>query len=200
MSPRYLITQSLLSAWIYLYKAREGYEEEARQDFLSTLNREEKPPTEAMLAGSAFESQVNAIADGPEPVSDYTPAGVIAALVYGGQKQVALYRNMTVNGMDFLLYGKLDYLKAGIIYDIKFTKSYEAGKYHDSPQHPFYFALCPEAKWFRYLISDGEDVFIENYWSAGYEHDIERIIAEFINFLTDSGLLETYKEKWAAKD
>ena len=53
--PRYLITQSLLSAWLYCYGCFEGYEEDAFNSFLDTLNRVPSEQNEAMKAGSDFE-------------------------------------------------------------------------------------------------------------------------------------------------
>ena len=65
------ITQSLLSAWDYVYKKDDGYEE-----FLAALNREKKPPTQAMLDGRRFEGLVNSALDGiqiPEDNDWYSP-------------------------------------------------------------------------------------------------------------------------------
>lgn len=56
--PRYLITQSLLSAWLYQYNCAEGYEESAREEFLKTLRREPCEQNELMLRGISFENAV----------------------------------------------------------------------------------------------------------------------------------------------
>lgn len=192
---RYLLTQSLLSSWLYIYNAFDSYEDQAHDDFIATLNRVDKPPTEAMTAGIEFENLVNAAADGAEPKTNCVR--VIADIVRGGQKQVALYRDKNIGGIDFLLYGRLDYLKAGIIYDIKYSKSYEAGKYTESIQHPFYFELCPEARQFEYLISNGNDVFTEKH-QRSLTPGIDRTVTEFIDFLKTSRILNIYFEKWAA--
>ena len=192
---RYLLTQSLLGSWLYIYNAFEGYEDKAYEDFLLTLRREPKEQTEAMLAGIDFENMVNASADGAEAKTD--SVRIIADIVRGGQKQVALYNDKTINGIDYLLHGRLDYLKAGIIYDIKFSKNYEAGKYTENIQHPFYFELCPEAKQFEYLISNGEDVFSEKYFRS-LTPEIDKTVIEFMQFLSECKLTEIYYEKWRA--
>jgi hypothetical protein len=189
---RYLLTQTLLSSWLYIYKAFEGYEEQAYEDFLTTLRREPKEQTEAMLAGINFENMVNACVEGVEA---HNSVKVIADIVRGGQKQVSLYKDKTIGGIDFLLYGKLDYLKAGVIYDIKYSKGYEVGKYIDSIQHPFYFELCPEARQFEYLVSNGEEVFIEKYSRAG---SIDGTVTEFMQFLKDCKVSDIYFDKWQA--
>ena len=193
---RYLLTQSLLGSWLYIYNAFEGYEDNAYADFCSTLRREQIMQTEAMLAGIDFENMVNAAVDGAEAKSNSVKA--IADIVMGGQKQVALYKEKTINGVDYLLYGKLDYLKAGIIYDIKYNKSYEVGKYTESIQHPFYFELCPEAKQFDYLISDGNDVFTETYY-RNLTPEIDKTVIEFMQFLSECKLTEIYYGYWKAQ-
>ena len=61
---RYLITQSLLSSWNYVFDCFEGYEDEAREEFMQTLRREKGEQSEAMLKGIAFENLCYSIADG----------------------------------------------------------------------------------------------------------------------------------------
>lgn len=55
---RYLITQTLLSSWAYVFNCRDECAEDAMADFLRTLNREKTEATEAMLDGIAFENEV----------------------------------------------------------------------------------------------------------------------------------------------
>jgi len=203
---RYLLTQSLLGSWLYIYNAEEKYVDSAYNDFIDTLNRKDKPTNAYMWAGIKFEDAVNSTAEG----ADTTSIGVrkVADIVRGGQKQVALRQNKTIGGINFLLYGRLDYLKAGVIYDIKFSvvdffdtgygKGYEVGKYTASIQHPFYFELCPEADVFEYLISDGRDVYKERYLQIETP-PIDMTVTDFIAFLRDNNLLGTYFEKWITK-
>jgi hypothetical protein len=187
------ITQSLLSAWEWSYKTENGY-----ADFLDTLKRVKKPPTQAMLDGVRFEGIINAALDG-EPLDEahewYKPISEIVSELRRSQKQVVLYRDITVNGVPFLLHGVLDFLKAGIIYDTKFSKSYSVGKYRDSPQHPMYFALVPEAYKFQYTISDGKYVYRETYYPDDTE-PIEIIISNFMIFLERQNLIDTYAKYW----
>lgn len=105
--------------------------------------------------------------------------------------------------MTFIAYGILDVLKAGTIYDVKFKsrnfKDVElAGTYLESPQHPMYFYIVPEAREFVYLVSDGSDLYTERY-TPDTSRPISDIIGEFILSITSMGLLDTYKEKWLAK-
>lgn len=202
----YLMTQSLLAAWQWLYKCPEGMEEDAKASFLQTLNREKTEQTEAMANGSRFEAEVYAQAEGleREPIPGWEDGiRALAGILEGAPTQVKAKREIRVDGMDFLLYGILDAMKAGVIYDVKYLNksmgSVElAGKYLDSPQHPAYLYLVPEAVEFRYLVSDGQDVYIEAYRREDVPY-IGGIISQFIQSVTDMGLLDIYKEKWEAK-
>lgn len=111
--------------------------------------------------------------------------------------QFKVKKEVDVNGMAFLLYGRLDCLKAGEIIDIKFTKNYDPGKYFASTQHPMYLELVPEAKSFTYLASNGSSV-----WPETYRRDeavsIYPYISDFVDWLTAVDLLSLYKEKWLA--
>lgn len=203
---RYLITQSLISSWAYIFNCWDGCEENAMADFMRTLNREDSEPTEAILDGIAFEGEVYKEASGIQrPQHKKWEPGIqqVASCVQGAQYQVRVSRDLTIGDMTFLCYGVLDCLKAGVISDVKFkSKSFGsldlAGYYLDSPQHPMYFYLVPEAYKFRYLVSDGQDLYVEEYRRADCR-DIRDIIIEFIQSITDMGLLTRYKEKWLAK-
>lgn len=202
---KYLITQSLISAWQYMFECYEGGEDGARESFLATLRREPVEQTEAMLNGIEFEKAVYEAAEcaerAPHPKWEQ---GIqkVAPLVSGAQKQVRLSREIEVEGLTLVVYGILDALKAGVIDDVKYkSKSFGslelAGSYLNSPQHPLYFYICPEAYKFQYLVSDGKELYIETY-TPEMSRTAHEVIGEFIRGITGMGLLETYKEKWAA--
>lgn len=203
--PRYLITQSLVSSWAYMFDCCEGCEDDARQEFLQTLRRKPKESNKAMQKGIAFENAVYAEAAGlpRKPISKWERGiKAVAGIIRGAQVQVRASRLLEADGTEFLVYGILDALRAGTIYDVKFsTKAlgkYDAyGKYLNSPQHPFYFYLVPEAQEFQYLLSDGDDYYIETYRREQTRSAAE-IVSEFIRSITDMGLLSLYKEKWLA--
>ena len=118
-----------------------------------------------------------------------------------GQFQVRIHKPITVHGMEFEIHGVLDALKEGVIFDFKFkNKSFGSidlpGTYLDSAQHPFYFYLVPEARKFLYLVSDGSDIYIEQY-TPEESRDAYDIIAEFVDFLNSAGLMDEYKKHWA---
>lgn len=206
MKDRYQITQSLLSSYAYQFECREECREDARESFLSSLRREESETTEAMQNGINFENIVYSLANGrPVPMNDdfkkwVNGADQISKIITGAQIQVRLSREIEVDGMTFVIVGVLDALKAGIIYDVKFkNKSFNSidvyGDYYDSPQHSAYFYLCPEAYAFKYLVSDGESLYIETCCPEDTAF-IGDIIENFINGIKASGDFETYKEHW----
>ena len=206
---RYLMTQSLLSSWNYLYSCYEGQEENALEDFMRTLRREPSVPNEAMQSGIDFEREVTkAVARLPRVPHKNWEDGIkaVATVLNGAQMQVKASRNIEVGGTNFLLYGILDALKAGIIYDVKFTvkslasgsSSYAPGKYLDGAQHSAYLAIVPEAYEFHYLVSDGKDLCTEIY-RRSETRPIEEIIAEFMDSIASMDLLPLYQEKWLAK-
>lgn len=203
---RVLITQSLLSSWQYMYDCWSGSEDDAAEEFVKALNRIPKEPTPAMQNGIAFENEVYAAASGKvrEP-HDKWEHGIqkIAPLIKGAPVQIRLQRPMEIDGWNLLCYGVLDALQAGVITDVKFSSkslgSVEAaGKYMDSAQHPMYFYICPEAYMFRYLLSDGEDLYVEQY-RREESRDITEIIRQFLRSVDSMGLSDLYLEKWKAK-
>ena len=202
----YLITQSLLSSWGYMYKCFDVQEEEAYNSFLSTLKREHKEPTKAMLSGLEFENEVYKVSHGKErePHPKWEQGiQTVAAIIKGAPTQVRTQRGIEVCGIKFLLYGVLDAIKAGVIYDVKFSnKSFGSvelmGRYTDSPQHPAYMYMEQEAYKFEYLVSDGNDIYRESY-DRKSTRPIAEIIEEFITSIKDMGFLDLYKEHWVAK-
>lgn len=202
---RYLITQSLVGSWGYLFSCMEEYQDKAYEDFLTTLRREPKETTPEMQNGIDFENEVYlAAADAPRKPHPKWEQGItaVATVIKGAQVQVKAQRELTVAGMDFLVYGILDALKAGSIYDVKFlNKSFGsaelAGKYLESPQHHAYFYIIPEAVDFTYLVSDGQDLYTERY-TPDMCKPFPDIVAQFITSITSMDLLDVYKEHWQA--
>ena len=202
----YLLTHSLLAAWLWAIKDTQS-EQDHMEEFMLTLRRQPTPKTEAMQAGIDFEDLVTAIVNkeyraeghGTQDQHKWYGAAVkVASEVSGGQLQYKAKKELTISGTDVLLYGRLDALKAGTIYDIKFSKRYERGKYIDSTQHPVYLELIPEASSFTYLISNGIDVWTETY-RRDETKSIIPTIETFFEWLDSMGLMEEYRKAWAAK-
>lgn len=200
---KYWLTQSLLSSWLYYLNSVDEYSDSAWAAFISTLRREKKPPTKATQDGIRFEDMVNGLVAGNPVQADNAKwdaaARRFAAKCSGGQAQIPVTGELSAAGLDFVLYGVCDYVKAGIIYDIKKVSRYEYGKYQHSPQHPMYLHLIPEAKRFDYLIFDGSTCYVETYRRGDYK-PIEQTITEFIRFLDETDGLDVYKHFWAMNE
>lgn len=201
---RYLMTHSLLSSWLYTMKEYLNEdcttERDKYQEFISVLNREPTQTTEAMQNGIDFENLVTDITHGRGEQKHiwYSAASKIASIVDGGVMQYKANKTINMCGISILLYGRLDVLKSGTIYDIKFSKGYDKGKFISSTQHPMYFEIIPEANQFTYLISNGTYV-----WRETYRRDetgsIIPTVHDFLEWLEMQGLLDTYKSKWESR-
>lgn len=169
-----LLTASLLNSWYYLVDHGGDMNE-----FVKTLRREPLEQTEVMQLGNEFETWAI------ENVKE----------LHGGVYQAALYSEIP----GFLLYGKLDVLKAGTIYDIKRTSSYEVGKFYGFPQTSMYFALVPEATRFTYIIGCNHQLYRETY-TREETAPIQQIAKQFASWLTINNLMNIYADNWKARD
>ena len=192
---KFRLTQSLMSAFEWSFKTEDGYD-----DFIRALNRQPKQPTTSMLLGTQYENILNSVLDGQELPEDhewFKPIMEMAAELDGAQQQVVLFRDIKVDGVNFLIHGVLDYLKAGHVFDCKFSQRYHLNKYAwwNTPQTSFYLYLVPEAMDMTYIISDGKEVFRERY-PRDIVEPIEPRIKNFMRFLEKQNLIDTYTEKW----
>lgn len=198
-SPKVRITKSLLDSWLWSFKREDGWD-----DFLSTLNREKKPPTKAMLLGQQYENVLNNVLNGEKMPQDhewYAPIIEMSGELQGAQQQVTLFAETQIQSQTFLLHGVLDFLREGHIWDCKFTKNYHLNKYYweGTAQTAMYLALVPEARDFTYIISDGNYVYREKY-PREIVPPIEPTIKQFMEFLKQHDLWNTYIEKWSVKN
>lgn len=200
--PEYEVTASLLNSWQTIFDAPKWCREsdgdavslEAKQsdaakkkydEFLCVLKRIPAPDNEYMKRGREFESDVYAGKD-----------EVFSPIVDGGEYQAAFSKRVKINGMTIVMYGILDALKAGKIYDIKRVVKWSTGKYKGSHQHPMYLYLVPEAMSFTYLVrDDAGNHHFETYERQNCEN-IVSTTATFLSWLSGQGLMETYKQCW----
>lgn len=202
----YLITKTLLDSWNYALSARGDAQEAAYQEFLDTLHRIPCEQTESMRNGIEFENEVYKQARGENRAAHPKwEEGIckVAEIVKGAPTQIRLKMPIRAAGEEILLYGVLDSMKAGVIYDVKFSnKSFGSadlpGKYLDSSQHPIYLRLAPEAFAFEYLVSDGIDVYTEHY-TRRISRTADEIVAEFLEFLRCADLYKEYQNMWKAR-
>lgn len=198
----FLLTHSLLSSWLYAMKDNPYEDMTTEQDpeaeFLRVLRREPTETTEAMQNGIIFEDMVTNIEEADPDHKWYYAAKKAAAYVQGSIPQYKAKKMLLVDGVEILLYGRLDFLKAGQVIDTKFSKTYDRGKYIDSTQHPVYLELIPEAESFMYLVSNGTEVWTEVY-RRDETKDIRPVISDFLTWLKAKEYMDLYAKHWEAK-
>lgn len=190
----YYITPTLLNSWSYAIK--NG----TLEDFIKVLNKEEFEPSESIIKGYEFEAYM-------QENYEETKNGAYQVVV---QKEHG----------DYLLYGKVDCLKSGIIYDYKYTKNYDVGKFFDNHQTLMYLEMVPEASKMVYLITNKcerteypdetlqcvskveyeiGDIFREEYTKDMFPETIDSILHKFEEWLKQYNLFDLYVEKWKCK-
>lgn len=191
---KYYITPTLLNSW--QYNIKNG----TLEDFIKVLNKEEFEPSESILKGFEYEK--------------YMQENFEETL--NGAYQVKVSKEYG----DYLLYGIIDCLKGGIIYDYKYTQNYEVGKFFNNHQTLMYLEMVPEAKKMIYLITnkfnkieypDMEfkdvskieyevgDIFKEEYTKDMFPETIDSILHKFGQWLKQYNLYDLYVEKWKCK-
>lgn len=194
------VTATLINSWLYYLKSREEYEQQAKEGFFNCLNKVKTEPTEAMQRGIDFENAVhscdvlNTICEDDDTVNEITD------YIKGGLWQETVTKHMDIDGLNVLIYGKADVIKMDTIYDIKRVSTYDIGKYTHSSQHLFYL-YCTGLPVFKYLVSDGNNVFVETYTAGeGTPKLVKSVITEFFNWLKRAELFDTYLENWKGAD
>lgn len=191
---KYYITPTLLNSW--QYNIKNG----TLEDFIKVLNKEEFEPSESILKGFEFEKYM-------QENYEETKNGVYQVVV-------------SKEHGDYLLYGIIDCLKGGIIYDYKYTKNYDVGKFFGNHQTPMYLEIVPEASKMIYLIADKfekieytdnnfqdvknveyevGDIFREEYTKDMFPETIDSILHKFEAWLKQYNLFDLYIEKWKCK-
>lgn len=194
-----LITQTLLSAWRWAIGNEDG---SGWEEFMTKLRRESLATNDKMRDGIEFENHVYAALAGtiPDPKL-WCREGVIrvASHISGSVLQPSLYRTVEVGGHQFLLHGKPDAVRAGTVFDVKYSEHYHLNKYFGSPQTPMYLRIVGGSKKFEYVISDGKYMYLEWYYPDEVD-PIESIISSFMGFLETQHLHNLYIDKWRAHE
>jgi len=176
---KYYITPTLLNSW--QYNIKNG----TLEDFIKVLNKEQFEPTESIIKGFEFEAYMQ---------ENYKET-------LNGSYQVKVNKEYG----DYLLYGIIDCLKGGIIYDYKYTKNYEVGKFFNNHQTLMYLEMVPEARKMIYIITNKfeddkpGDIFKEEYTKDMFPETIDSILHKFENWLKQYNLYDLYTEKWKCK-
>ena len=203
-SDTYLITPSLLNSWANIWNCidyvRESEKDEisledkqslareqALSEFLDTLSRLPSEPNIYMQKGIDFEEEC------------YKGNTIISPIIENGAYQIAGSKKIKVDGINILLYGRLDVLKGGTIYDIKRVTRYAPQKYQKSYQHPVYLELFPDAKQFTYLVYDDAEILHTETYYRDECCDVKGVIADFLRWLKDNDLFDVFVSKWKSK-
>ena len=183
----FLITPSLYSSWKYWM----GSENEGMASILDTLNKVEIAKSPAMQAGIDFEDNIRKVCEGI--ISDDLCVTEIAEIVSGGMWQQRISRELEGD----LVYGIADVIKRDTIFDIKRVNQYELGKYESSIQHLIYM-YATEIPNFKYLISDGKEVFEEAYYWGSQSLDLlkSRVADLKESLLADTELSLAFTKNW----
>lgn len=188
MEKKYLITASLLDAWKYLL----NNEQSDFDAFLRVLRREPSETNIYQEQGFKFEKW----AEENYPETQH------------GEYQVKLYKDIRVNNTNYLLYGIVDCIKGGIVYDYKHTNKYDVGKFYDKAQTSMYLELVPQAAAFKYIIAIDTPNYIDSsepyiIYTESYTRNeipkIQNIIRNFESWLIQTNLINEYKKYWESK-
>ena len=211
-----LITPSLLYSWDW-YMQNES--DNARDEFIGVMKRERSPDNDAMMHGRAFESRVRIACDPnftewlTENDKDDLEATFhktkdeeymdcvdeLASFLKGGVWQIALSKTETINGIEFVKYGRVDVIKYGII-DVKYSQTFESGKYLGKAQTKMYLDLAPQAPWMQYTVCDGKVIYYGDKFLREDVAPINQDIGNFWNWLQcDKELLFLYLNNWQSK-
>lgn len=184
---KYLITPSLLNSWKYAISLENEYGN--LEDFKRVLLREPQETAEAQQLGYDFEDFM---------IKNYKQTK-------NGCYQVKISKEITTQTGSYVLYGRLDCLKAGTIYDYKHTSSYDVGNFYGNYQTSIYFEICPEANEFEYLICNNYkksknfeelNIYHEVYKREDNKINVKQEIDNFISWLKVNDLHNLYCEKW----
>ena len=187
----YYYTPSLLNSWDYAMRNELDFE----------IGKVEV--TQAMQDGLDFENRVQSLLDGnfTSVNADYDDCvSRVAKKVKGCIPQMCVRKDIVVNDCNHLVFGFADYVGSNVIYDVKFSKSYDMGKYMHSIQHVMYM-YCLGIENFAYIISDGRDVYMEHYHCPFKDHveleaKIRNKITSFMDWLTlHEGVLNDFENK-----
>lgn len=191
---KYYITPTLLNSW--QYNIKNG----TLEDFIKVLNKEEFEPSQSILKGFEYEKYMQ---------ENYEET-------LNGAYQVKVSKEYG----DYLLYGIIDCLKGGIIYDYKYTQNYEVGKFFNNHQTLMYLEMIPEARKMVYLITNKfnkieypdieftdvskieyevGDIFREEYTKDMFPETMNSILHKFEQWLKQYNLFDLYTEKWKCK-
>lgn len=216
----HLITSTLLDSYEWLVSCPESWKPRALDDFVAMIRREPRPVSDACERGIEFERLVCDNCDrmshedfrrlvasrysgwlkgaplerAVESVCD------VADSCRGGMQQVAVMKDVCIDGKDFHLFGYADVVFPDRIVDIKTTGNYKGdGAYLKRSQH-FLYSLCTGIKDFEYVVAVFRGKYpacVERIRTRVSEQEcvsvLERRIRNVTRFLENAGLWNDYE-------
>lgn len=204
-----LITPTILNSLAWWQNCWANKKDEARHDFLNSLSRnygpwEEAP--EAIRKGVAFENEVYKWADRDRQGKGSKKFNEVCEMVKGGNFQKKSKKFLTIDGVEYCIYSKLDVKLPNKIIDLKTTMNYRGPKkYLDTMQHKFY-CYTEDCNDFEYVVVTWDigytidQVFVVPYHvddMKSVEADIIEAVRNFIDIINAyDDLQEAYEEKF----
>lgn len=157
-----LVTPTLFDSLDFARTAPSSWRKKAYEDLVKKIRRERGTFPDWVLKGSKFEDAVYAKIQGSffddSPIDTESKAFAhVCEQCAGGQFQTTHKRVLNVDGLDYLIYGKLDVEMPTEIIDIKTTLNYKGPqKYLSKWQHKMYCWLTGVTQ-FKYLVVEWVD-------------------------------------------
>ena len=151
-----------------------------------------------MKLGAAYEAQVRKLTMGMKVKDAMPTAKEMAERVADGAWQVTVKSTIEIDGVLYMIYGKVDVLRKGEIVDIKTTQNFKNPDYYlEGHQHLFYLWCAKKLKWkhekFVYLVTDFKEIheveFEVGDWDL-FNMEVHKRLTDFIGFLKDHPDLE----------
>lgn len=197
-----LITPSILDSYSWFKKCPSSWKAKAMKDFMNQLNRiwEDFPEDHPIKVGIKFEKQVqkycqqNITDKGSDLFKEYVDK------VRGATFQKKTKRFIEVDGVEYILYGKIDADFKDTIIDMKVTGKYKGkSQFLDKSQHRIY-CFNERKKKFIYLVAEMDyktmkiiDIHEVEYF-VDDEEDLKQSIVddirEFITFINADPLMK----------
>jgi hypothetical protein len=220
-----LMTASLLDAYKWLQEAPAGkWQNKALEDLTAKIRREDTfEANDAIARGMAFEKAIcsNLALDRKEFVAKCSMlmslkngtehaeanAGKFWEVCHAGQQQVKVTGNITVDGMEFYLFGFADIAQPNITVDIKTTGNYKGPQSYTSKNQHLIYEYCRDVYDFCYIVADYEGgEFVEHVHVIPIKDEKEQVLHKlkgrlqnFKHWMEDSKLMDDYLSKFCRK-
>lgn len=203
-----LITPTILNSLAFLQSTSKSWREKAYDDLYNSLARNYGPwedAPEAIRKGVEFEDTVYKHANKTERGGS-EKFNQVCDMVKGGNFQKKSKKFLTLKGIEYCIYSKLDVRLPNKIIDLKTTMNYKGPqKYLDTIQHKFY-CYTEDCLDFEYVVVTWDvgytidEIFVVPYHVDDMnlvEADIANATMNFVAFIdADPKLKEAYENKF----